>query len=160
MIRKCRIAPAAVLALSCSPITVHAAEPEATVVAQLSTRNPVRPAAPGVGAEDVSPRPADNPSGDQTLRNVPIPTSPVPRVGLFQETGRALLERGIDIHGIAFDHFLANPSAGVVLGQRTNLAVLRPAADFDLGRLDGLTGANIQVGLTFFGLRSDIPQAI
>ena len=160
MPRKCRTTSVAILALACSPLAARGGEQPTAVVAQLPTRSAVRPAAPGVGAEDVSPRPGDNASGDQTLQDVPIPTSPVPRVGLFQELGRSLLERGIDIHGVAFDHFLANPSAGVAIGHTTNLAVLRPAADFDLGKLAGLAGANIHVGLTFFGFRSDIPQII
>jgi len=161
MRRECRIASAAILALACSPFAARAVEPASSVMVQATT--PIlghTPGTPGTGAEDISPRPGDNTSGDQTLEEVPTPTSPAPRVGLFQEFGRSLLDRGIDIHGIAFDHFLANPSAGVVLGQRTNLAVLRPAADFDLGRLAGLPGGNIHIGLTFFGLRSDIPQII
>lgn len=106
----------------------------------------------------MSVRPGDNTTGDQTLQEVPAPTSPPPRVGLFPGFGKRLLDRGIDVHGIAYDHFLANPSAGVNPGYTSNLAAFRPAVDLDMERLVGLSGGTIRIGATFFGLRSDIPQ--
>ncbi len=104
--------------------------------------------------------PGLNTTGDQTLPEVSTPTSAPPRIGLFPEFGAKLLNAGIDFHGIAFDHFLANPTAGTVPGQINNLFAFRPAADFDLQKIVGIPGGNIHLGLTFFGLRDDIPQII
>lgn len=115
------------------------------------------PAAP-TGREGQSVRPGDNTTGDQTQQDTPAPTSPPPRIGLFPEFGKRLLDRGIDSHGIAYDHFLANPSVGVNPGNTSNLAAFRPAVDVDLEKLIGLSGGTIRIGATFFGLRSDIPQ--
>ena len=156
------IAPV-VLFLAAFPLSpARAAEPGPMTLAQIPTRG-----APGLPAsaaptspEGESARPGNNTTGDQTLQEAPTPTSPLPRVGLFQEFGRRLLDRGIDFHGIAFDHFLANPSAGVATGHTANLGAFRPAVDLDLGKLINLPGGNIHASMTFFGLRSDIPQII
>ena len=113
-----------------------------------------------VGAEDQSSRPGHNTSGDQTLQRESIPTSLPPRVGLFTGAGKALLDLGIDIHRIVLDHLIATPSAGVVLGQVTNVAVLRPAVDSDLGKLFSLMGGNLHLDLAFDGLQRDIPQIL
>lgn len=123
---------------------------------------PTRPAPPRRAAPSSppAPRPGDNTTGDLTLEQPPVPTSPPPRVGLFPAFGKTLLDRGIDFHGIAFDHFLANPSAGVATGNTTNLGAIRPAVDLDLQRLIGLPGGNLHVGASFFGLRSNVPQII
>ena len=126
------------------------------------------PEGPGFGASAAAPTspegqtavPTLNTTGDQTLPQVPVPTSAPPRVGLFPEFGGKLLDAGIDFHGIAFDHFLANPTAGTVPGQTNNLFVFRPSADLDLQKLVGIPGGNVHLGLTFFGLRDDIPQVI
>ena len=134
----------------------------------MAAAQPRAPQGPGYGASPAAPTspegvtavPGQNTAGDQTLQEPSIPTSPPPRVGLFPEFGTKLLNAGVDFHGIAFDHFFANPTAGTVPGQTNNLAAIRPAADFDLQRMLGLPGGNIHVGLTFFGLRSDIPQII
>lgn len=162
---RARTASASALVLAMMlPLAAGAAEPASTTVAQIPFRGP-RPAFPPgaagqTGPEGVSPRPGDNTTGDQTLEQTPAPTSPPPRIGLFPEFGARLLDRGIDFHGIAFDHFLANPSAGVDRGHTANLGALRPAVDLDLGKLVNLPGGNVHVGMTFFGLRSDIPQII
>lgn len=113
-----------------------------------------------VSPEGLSPRPGDNTSGDQTLQQTPTPASPPPRIGLFPAFGDRLLNLGIDFHGIAFDHFLANPTAGVQPGQTANLGAFRPVVDADLEKLIGVPGGNVHFGMTFFGLRSDIPQII
>lgn len=55
----------------------------------------------------------DTVSGDQTTKFVLLPTSPPALTGLFLETGKTLPDEGIDMHAIAPDHFLANPTAGV-----------------------------------------------
>ena len=122
------------------------------------------PARPGpapaglTGPEGLSVRPGDNTSGDQTQEDTPGPISPPPRIGLFPDFGKRLLDRGIDFHGVAYDHFLANPSLGVTPGNTSNLAALRPAVDLDMERLVGLSGGTVRLGMTFFGLRSDLPQ--
>ncbi len=139
-----------------SPLAAGAANPALAAAA--------RPFPPGAaartGPEDVSPRPGDNTSGDQTLAEPPVPTSSPPRIGLFPGFGKTLLDRGIDFHGVAFDHFLANPSAGVSTGHTSNLGAFRPTVDLDLQKLVGIPGGNIHASMTFFGLRSDIPQII
>ncbi len=150
---------ALVLALL-SPGVAGAAEPAGVAFAQITPQQSGLGNAPSAdtGAEDQSARPGNNTSGDQTLQQQSIPTSPAPRVGLFPAFGKTLLDEGIDVHGVAFDHFLGNPTAGVDKGHSTNLGLFRPAADFDLERLIGIPGGNLHVGLTFFGLRSDVPQ--
>lgn len=45
-------------------------------------------------------------------------------------------------------------------GNTANLGAFRPAVDVDLERLAGVPGGTVRLGLTFFGLRSDIPQII
>ncbi len=112
------------------------------------------------GPENQAIHPNVNLSGDQTLQQTSLPLSPPPSIGLFPALGRSLLDDGIDVHGIAGDHFLAIPTAGVDTGHTTNLLIFRPAVDFDLGRLVGVQGGYVHLGLTFFGLRSDIPQVI
>ena len=136
-----------------------AGQPEGTTPIQSRPRTPegnsIRSSPEGLSA-----RPGNNTSGDQTLELTPTPTSVPPRIGLFPAFGDRLVNLGIDFHGVAFDHFIANPSAGVQTGHTANLAALRPAVDLDLQRLVGLPGGNVHLGLTFFGLRSDIPQII
>ncbi len=112
------------------------------------------------GPQGLSANPAENTTGALERANPPVPTSPAPHVGLFPDFGRSLLDQGIDVHGIAGDHFLANPSAGVATGHTANLFAFRPAVDLDLDKLVGLPGGNLHVGLTFFGARGDIPQII
>ena len=136
--------------------------------AQPAPARPGTPEGPGFGATPVAPTspegvtavPGLNTTGDQTLQQAPTPTSAPPRIGLFPEFGAQLLNAGVDFHGIAFDHFLSNPTAGTVPGQVNNLFVFRPAADFDLQKLVGIPGGNVHLGLSFFGLRADIPQII
>ncbi len=158
-----RIASASAMVLTLmSPLTAGAAEPEDATIAQLSPRAANQGTVPTgrTGAEDQSPIPGNNTTGDQTLQEQSVPTSPPPRVGLFTGFGKTLIQDGIDIHGIAFDHFLGNPTAGANPGHSFNLAAFRPAADFDLNKLIGIPGGNIHLGLTFFGLRGDTPQDI
>ena len=61
------------------------------------------------GASGISPNPANDTTGDLSQSGPPLPTSNAPRVGLFPEFGVKLLGYGIDVHGSAFDHFLAAP---------------------------------------------------
>ena len=111
-------------------------------------------------ASGISSNPSNNTTGALISRAVPLPISGPPLVGLFPSVGTTLLEMGIDIHGIAFDHFLANPTAGNITGQTYNLGVIAPTIDFDLSKLLGITGGNIHAQVTMFGLRSDIPNII
>ena len=154
-------ASAMMLALA-SPLAAGATEPEPVTVAQLSPRAADTGAVSTgrTGAEDQSPVPGNNTPGDQTLQQQSTPISPLPRVGLFTGFGRTLIQDGIDVHGIAFDHFLSNPTAGSDPKHTFNLAALRPAIDFDLERLVGIPGGTVHLGLTFFGLRGDTPQDI
>jgi len=156
------LAPAAVLLAASLSSPARAADPAPISIGQATRPRVDRNTVPGgpTGPEGLSGRPGDNTTGDQTLQDTPAPTSPPPRIGLFPEFGRRLLDHGIDFHGIAFDHFLANPSAGVNPGHTANLRAFRPAVDVDLGKLGLVPGGTVRLGLTFFGLRSDIPQII
>ncbi len=111
-------------------------------------------------ASGVSTNPSNNTTGAYTLPGIPLPNSPPPRIGLFTGLGKTLLDSGIDFHGVAFDHFLTNPTAGVVPGQIDNLAVLGLEADLDLNKLVSIRGGNVHVQFTLFGLKDDIPQFI
>ncbi len=114
----------------------------------------------GGSASGISTNPNNNTTGDLSLQSPPLPISAPPRIGLFPGFGQTLLDDGIDFHGLAFDHFLANPSAGNITRQTYNLAGLLPTVDVDLGKLAGVTGGNIHFQATFFGLRSNIPNII
>lgn len=142
-----------------APAAARAADPPPALLAQGSLARPDRNTGPApTGPEGLSVRPGDNTSGDQTQQDTPAPTSPPPRVGLFPEFGAKLLSRGIDFHGVAYDHFLANPSVGINPGQTSNLAGFRPAVDVDLEKLAGVRGGTVRLGMTFFGLKTDLPQ--
>ncbi len=153
-------------AAAADPAAEPAAQPAPPAATQPGIHRPATPETiqvngrPPTGDQGQSLHPSQNTSGDQTSKFVSLPTSPPPHIGLFPEFGASLLDDGIDIHGIAFDHFLANPTAGVTTKQTTNLGAFRPAADFDLGKLIGLDGGNVHFAMTFFGLRSNLPQAI
>ncbi len=108
----------------------------------------------------VSNNPSNNTTGSYTIPGVPLPVSSAPPIGLFPELGTTLLNQGIDLHGVAFDHFLANPTAGVAPGQINNLGVLALEADLDLGKLVDLRGGNIHIQYNLYGLKNDIPQII
>ena len=105
----------------------------------------------------ISSNPKNNTTANYSLISPSLPISGPPRTGLFPSVGAALLDDGIDIHGIALDHFLANPSGGNIPHQTYNLSALAPAVDFNLDRLIGLQGGNVHLVTTLFGLRSNIP---
>lgn len=150
-----RVAPASALTfVLMAPLAAGAADPAFIMAARAFPPG----AAARTGPEGLSPRPGDNTTGDEALRETPTPISPPPRVGLFPKFGKTLLDRGIDLHGIAYDHFNSNPTAGVQPGHTTNLGAFRPAVDLDLQRLVGIPGGTVHASMTFFGLRSGIPQ--
>ncbi len=123
---------------------------------------PATSASPGNtgSASGVSTNPSNNTTGDLSLQAPPLPISGPPRSGLFPGFGQTLLDDGIDFHGLAVDHFLANPSAGSITGQTYNLGFISPAVDLDLGKIAGITGGNVHIQVTVFGLRSNIPSII
>ena len=159
---------AAILCTALPPLGARAAGPAALAQAgpgtapdQGAVRNP-NPKVSNDSPSGVSPNPNNNTTGagtsGQGALDIPLPTSAPPRVGLFPDFGKSLLGRGIDFHGITFDHFVANPSAGIKTGELNNLGVLAPAVDIDLQKLTGLIpGGNIHAQATFFGLKGDIP---
>lgn len=163
-----RMMAAALASAPMAPLAGQAADlPAAAAASRPSPAAPgaARPGAPsGHTGAPAAPllNPGDNPAtpGSRPLENQSLPISPPPRVGLFPEFGQQLLDRGIDIHGVAFDHFLANPSAGSNPGQTNNLAVFAPSVDFDLERLAGIRGATVRVQAVLFGLKSDIPGVL
>ncbi|WP_428390880.1 carbohydrate porin [Lichenicoccus sp.] len=132
------------------------------IIAQAGLPHSASGPSPGNGgsASGLSTNPSNNTTGGQSLTGVPLPLSGPPLTGLFPSLGRTLLDDGIEIHGISFDHFLANPTAGNITGQTYNFAVVAPAVDLDLGKLVGVRGGNVHLQLTFFGLRSNIPAII
>ena len=149
----------AVLLATASPLAARAQTPSQNILVQ-STAPVAGPSAGDAGgASGISRSPSNNAPGEQ-LQGVPLPTSNLPRIGLFTGVGRTLLERGIDIHGSLFDHFLSNTTTGIVPGKRTNLTVFAPAVDVDLEKLIGLPGGNVHVVASIFSGRVDLPQAI
>lgn len=120
---------------------------------------PATRGAPG-GAENMSPNPSNDTTGNLSIASPSVPTSAPPRIGLFPDFGADLLSKGIDFHGIAFDQFLANPSAGVRPGNTTNVGEFSPAVDIDLGKLAGIPGGNVHIRTTTYFLKGDKPQAI
>ncbi len=108
----------------------------------------------------VSTNPNNNTTQPPLLEGAATPNSGPPRLGLFTGFGTTLVDNGIDVHGLAFDHFYANPQAGNITGQTNNLAVFAPSVDLDLQRILGIPGGNIHSRLIFFGLRSNIPGII
>ena len=123
---------------------------------------PATSASPGNtgSASGVSTNPGNNTTGDLSLQAPPLPNSGPPLSGLFPNVGQTLLNDGIDFHGLAVDHFLANPTAGSIIGQTYNLGFIAPAVDLDLGKIAGITGGNVHIQVTVFGLRSNIPNII
>ena len=168
----------AIIAANLCPVALHAAGPAAadfTVaagtpdsttlaagLAQTAASGSANPSQPGSNnsPSGISPNPNNNTTQPPLLSGTPLPLSGPPRVGLFPQFGAMLLADGIDFHGIAFDHFLGNPSAGSITGQTYNLAGLSPAVDLDLQKLAGIPGGDLHIRLTFFGLRSNIPAII
>lgn len=112
----------------------------------------------------ISPNPANDTTGSQTLAPVPLPNaSTAPKTGLlpalgFPNVGNTLLSHGIDLHGFAFDHYEANPSTGLAPGHNYNLAAITPTVDLDLQRILGIPGGTLHAALTYFAFRSNIPN--
>ena len=69
---------------------------------------PATSAVPGssnaVNPEGLPANPNLDTTGDKMLELTSQPISPPPPVGLFAGFGKTLLDRGIDFHGLAFDH--------------------------------------------------------
>ena len=143
------------------------ANPDSTAYAAVtasdpgSTTNAGPPSPPSDNSQSgISSQPNNNTTLPPLGGGLPLAPSGPPRVGLFPQFGQTLLDQGIDIHGVAFDHFLGNPSAGTITGQTYNLAGIAPAIDLDLQKLAGIPGGNLHIRVTFFGLRSNIPTII
>ena len=163
----------AILAAGLLPVAANAADPASVDITSTMGTPPVvfaqaeppafasQPSKGNEGsASGISTNPSNNTTGSQALSNVPLPISGPPLIGLFPGVGRTLLDDGIDLHGLAFDHFLANPTAGNITGRTYNLATIGVSADLDLGKLLDVTGGNIHTTVNFFGLRSNIPSII
>ncbi len=97
-------------------------------------------------------------TGTQGAGSVPAPISGPPRVGLFTETGNALLRDGIDIHGIVLNRYALDSTAGPDPHNQGDITAIAPAADFDLGKLLGIDGGNIHTQVTFLALRVNEPN--
>ena len=97
----------------------------------------------------------------QELRPVSgLPAQATVNTGLFPGLGNELLNDGIDIHGAILDHFLTNPSVGNVPGNTSQLAILRPSIEFDLGKLLGIQNGFVHTSLTWWFSKSDEPGSI
>ncbi len=168
------ISTSVILITGLSPLAAHAADQPPAPQSTNAAANATVPSAAGpraTGAKSsslpsravntsdsgIATNPKNNTTANYSLISPSLPISGPPRTGLFPGFGRTLLDDGIDIHGIAADHFLANPSAGNIPHQTYNLSALAPAVDVDLGRLIGFRGGTVHIITTFFGLRSNIP---
>ena len=158
----------ALLAMAAVPYAARAADPAPFATAQ---KVPLTATPPDAGKPEASPGNSGSPlqlpprSTDTTPNNVtpqapPAPISNVPRVGLFPELGAILLNHGIDFHGVAFDRFLTNPTAGIRTHEYENLLAVAPTVDVDLGKAVGLNGGNIHASLAIFALRANQPNYI
>ena len=108
----------------------------------------------------ISPTPSQNTPG-QELRPADVATSAAAvNTGLFPSAGNYLLGNGIDVHGVLLDHAVSNADAGNTPGNTANLLIFRPSADFDLGKIAGITGASIHTSATFFLSKNDEPGII
>ena len=153
------------LLAAASPVAVSAAEAsqDMNATVTLPSLASAAPVQPGNGsASGVSRSPAAETTGSLAIQGgVPLPNSrTVPPLSLFPSLGTILLDAGIDVHGAAFDHFLANPTTGLVPGNNYNLGVISPAIDFDLQRILGIPGGSIHTQVSFFGVRSNIPGIV
>ena len=92
--------------------------------------------------------------------SIPAPISQPVQTGLFPGIGNTLLDDGIDIHGLIFDHFLANTTAGPIPGNTTNLGVAAPAVDIDLNKIAGIRGATVHVEDTIFFAKNNNPNSV
>lgn len=137
------------------PFAARAADP--TPVKSAAT-NPARN--PNGSDLNISPNPAVDTPGEANVTDLPLPISAPPVTGLFPSAGRTLLDRGIDIHGIILDHFLANPSAGPQPGNTANVGIFAPAVDFDFGKLAGLSGGSVHLQALVFLFRSNEPNIV
>ena len=150
-----RIAWASAILAAFSPPAAHAADPApVSRAAATPARNP------NGGDLGISPNPANDTPGQENITDEPLPTSIPSATGLFPSAGAALLARGIDIHGIVLDHFLANPSAGPRPGNTANVGIFAPAVDIDLGKLIGLSGGSVHFQDLVFLFRSNEPNVV
>ena len=167
-VRAYALSALALPAVAAVPFAARAAESAPLAIAQ---NVPFTATPPDAGRPEASPGNSGSPlhlspsSTETTPNNVTpqAPSSPisnVPRVGLFPRLGAILLDHGIDLHGVAFDRFLTNPTAGIRTHEYENLFAGAPTVDVDLGKAIGLSGGNIHVSLAIFALRANQPNYI
>ncbi len=145
------IATSAVLATS-----LAVASRAQTAPSGANTASPATPNSP----INLSPYPNQNTPGEE-LRpagNVPAPSTV--NTGLFPGLGNQLLADGIDFHGSLLDHATSNPSVGNIPGNTSQLGILRPELDLDLGKIAGIQGGFLHGALTWWFSKSDEPGSI
>jgi porin len=165
-----RAAPTLALLLATAlPLAAHAAGPAPNVVAQ---RLPLTAVPPDAGRPEASPGDRNSPLGvspgpqnttgssSTEIGGPPTPISNVPRVGLFPELGKILLDRGFDFHGVAFSNVRSLQGAGVRTHETEHLLAIAPILDVDLGKAAGITGGNIHLTTTFLTLRANEPNYV
>ena len=160
----------ALLSATTLPLAAHAADPAPYAVAQKLPLTAVPPdagrpeASPGDRSSplDVSPNGNQNTTGSsaQETGGPPTPISNVPRVGLFPELGKLLLDRGFDFHGIVLDRASTFQGAGVRTHESNHLLAIAPTLDVDLGKAARITGGNIHAAVTFNTLRANEPNFV
>ena len=104
--------------------------------------------------------PASGVSGNLGVVQIPQPTSPPPLTGWFPSVGTTLLDDGIDVHGGIIDHFLAQTTAGIQPHNSSNLGVISPAVDLDLGKLLGVQGGHLHIVESIFYGKSGFPDDV
>ena len=145
------IAASAVLMVSMpAAVLAQTASPGGAAISPAGPNSPI----------GLSPNPNLNTSGEELRPVSGLPAQPVVNTGLFPSLGNELLDDGIDIHGAILDHFLTNPSVGNTPGNTSQLAILRPSIEFDLGKLAGIRGGFVHTSVTYWFSKSDEPGSV
>ena len=121
--------------------------------------NTASPATPN-SSINLSPNPNQNTPGQELRPAASVPTPPVINTGLFPGLGNQLLEDGIDFHGALLDHAVSNASVGNIPGNTSQLGILRPELDLDLGKIAGLRGGFLHAAVTYWFSKTDEPGNI
>ncbi len=124
-----------------------------------SGANTASPAAPN-SPIDLSPNTNQNTPGEVLRPAGNLPTSTFVNTGLFPDLGNQLLADGIEFHGGLLDRTTSNVSTGNTPGNTSNLGIVRPEIDFDLGKIANIQGGFLHAAVTYWFSKSDEPTIV